>query len=325
MTTDYQLSEESSAFDMQITERIRNGHIPDLRMAQPCDYFYNNPWRHPEYVKLDFGEQFALLEDAIRSHAPKTTSPLKILEVGCGPGYMTLELARGGYQVVGIDISPDCIDAARHFADVDPWQVERGGLTYIAADFFTTEELLAGSFDAVVFVGALHHFKDQQKIMRRVSNLLVKNGIILAHEPTRDRITEGNAIFINLLRVLLSQSGGFYSKCPIPSTLEEQEKQIKRVFSELKYEDTDGRKIQSANDNDAGHSKMYGCLKKHFTELVYRERYAFFHEIIGGLRFDEATNMLLAKYLRDMDALLCEHGVLQSTEFFFVGQKRENI
>jgi 2-polyprenyl-3-methyl-5-hydroxy-6-metoxy-1,4-benzoquinol methylase len=324
MTTDHRLSEESSAFDRQITERIRNGHIPDLRLAQPCEYFYNNPWRHPEYVKLDFGEQFALLDDAIRSHAPRRVGPLKVLEVGCGPGYMTLELARGGYQVVGIDISPGCIEAARHFAEIDPWREERGGLTYMAADFFTTEELLAGSFDAIVFVGTLHHFKDQQKIMRQVSNLLVKNGIILAHEPTRDRITEGNAVFINLVQVLLSLSGGFYSQRPIPSNEEEQEKQIKQVFSELKYEDTVGNKVQSANDNDAGHTEMCGCLKEHFTELVYRERYAFFHEIIGGLRFDEATNILLAEYLRDMDALLCKRGVLQPTEFFFVGQKREN-
>jgi hypothetical protein len=54
---------EAEAFDNQIVERINNGHLPDLRYNTKCDYFYNNSWRHPEYVKLDFGDQFNLLMD----------------------------------------------------------------------------------------------------------------------------------------------------------------------------------------------------------------------------------------------------------------------
>ena len=50
------LHQEAEAFNSQIDERIANGHIPDLRLAEPCDYFYNNPWRRPAYVKLDFVE-----------------------------------------------------------------------------------------------------------------------------------------------------------------------------------------------------------------------------------------------------------------------------
>ncbi len=35
------LDAEANAFDVQIEERIRNGHIPDLRRAPACDWFYN--------------------------------------------------------------------------------------------------------------------------------------------------------------------------------------------------------------------------------------------------------------------------------------------
>ena len=53
---------EAMAFDSQIEERIANGHIPDLRYSTPCDYFYNNPWRRPKYVELDFGEIFQVIQ-----------------------------------------------------------------------------------------------------------------------------------------------------------------------------------------------------------------------------------------------------------------------
>lgn len=48
------LAQEARAFDCQIEERIANGHVPYLRLTMPCDYFYNNSWRRPEFVKLDF-------------------------------------------------------------------------------------------------------------------------------------------------------------------------------------------------------------------------------------------------------------------------------
>lgn len=36
----------------------------------------------------------------------------RILEIGCGNGYLSLELAREGHEVIGIDISPDIIEVA---------------------------------------------------------------------------------------------------------------------------------------------------------------------------------------------------------------------
>ena len=75
---------EAMAFDNQIRERIENGHIPDLRYAKKCEYFYNNPWRHPEYVKLYFGEQFNLMNNSIKENfTNRQANSIRILEVGC--------------------------------------------------------------------------------------------------------------------------------------------------------------------------------------------------------------------------------------------------
>lgn len=311
---------EASAFDSQIEERIGNGHIPDLRFTEKCDYFYNNPWRHPEYVKLDFGEQFSLLNNSIKEYYPNRSSEsIRVLEIGCGPGYLSLEFARNGYATTGIDISSKCIEIANEFAEKDPIKKERGELNYMVADLFEYLPPENKKFDVVVFLGALHHFVEQEKVMQKVKELLVTDGIILIHEPTRDRVTEGNAAFYQFIKTLLSLNDGFYLKNEIPKNKNEITENINTEFKKLKYESEDGSKLQSVNDNEAGYTEMLEAFKQNFEVLKIQERYAFFHEIIGGLRFDEKTNINLARYLRDMDRIFCEKGVLQPTEVYFVG------
>lgn len=314
------LTEEANAFDRQIDERIANGHIPDLRLCTPCDWFYNNPWRRPAYVQLDFCEQFEIIRDAIRKHAVNTVRSPVVLEVGCGPGYLSLELARAGFNVTGLDLSPHCIGVAQRFADSDPYNAERGPLRYLAGDFFCHPSLAEGSFDAVVFLGALHHFPDQGATLDRVRKLLRPGGLLLAHEPVRDRVTRGNAVFAHLLRVLLSSQVGFYKRYEIPKDALTREKEFDRMFYEMRYENEDGDNVQSVNDNEAGYAEMRPALDERFETVKFNWRYAFFHEFIGGLRFDEAHNEALARYLRDIDRELCRLGVLSATEFFYVGR-----
>ncbi|MEY3749197.1 MAG: hypothetical protein RLZZ449_1091, partial [Actinomycetota bacterium] len=66
------------------------------------------------------------------------TSSKSILDVGCGPGRHSLELARRGFRVTGIDISETFIDIARSRA-------EHEGLTN--AKFFVVD---ARDHDAMV-------------------------------------------------------------------------------------------------------------------------------------------------------------------------------
>jgi 2-polyprenyl-3-methyl-5-hydroxy-6-metoxy-1,4-benzoquinol methylase len=313
---------EAEAFDSQIDERIENGHIPDLRLSKPCDYFYNNSWRRPAFVKLDFVEQFDVIREAIDNCLGTPPSELRILEVGCGPGYLSLELARSGFNVVGLDISERCIEIALEFAKQDPWVSQRGSLDYIAGDFYSSDRLEYETFDIVVFLGALHHFPDYLATIQRAKNLIKHNGLIIAHEPVRDRCTLGNAAFVHLLITLLSINKNFYIYQDLSTDRNQLLADVNKIYNSIRYESEDGEKIQSVNDNEAGYAEIYPQLRSMFKQERFEWRYAFFHEIIGGLRFNEEdTNAHVAQFLREMDRILVETGVLNATEFLFVGRK----
>ncbi len=76
---------------------------------------------------------------------------LRVLDVACGTGYYSrLWRQRGASQVVGVDISPEMVQAAQKIEAASPL-----GLTYLVRDVGTMEVL--GTFDLVVGVYLLHY------------------------------------------------------------------------------------------------------------------------------------------------------------------------
>jgi 2-polyprenyl-3-methyl-5-hydroxy-6-metoxy-1,4-benzoquinol methylase len=316
------LREEAAAFDSQIMKRIKVGHIPDIENTENCDYFYNNPWRRKYYAELDFGEQRDLVVETLLKNLSQKPKDIKILEVGSGPGYMSLALARKGYHVTGLELSSECIDVATTTAEKYSPGLIGSNLEYICDDFFKYSESHPNEFDVVIFIGAMHHFPNQEEINSSCRNILKQNGLLICHEPVRDCVSRRNAILNLLITTLLAASGSYFKR------LEKEyesciQTNIERIFNELRYELEDGDKAQSVNDNEAGYNEMYPLLQRNFIEIDFQWRYGLFHEIIGGIRLatedDEAS---LAKFIRDIDQVMCRENVVDPTEFFFVGKNK---
>ncbi len=110
------LEKEAEAFDKQIEERIKHGFIPDLRRLQKVEWFYNNVWREPKFVEIHWMPKINFILDIAKNKGGV------VLEIGCGSGYLSLELARNGLDVTGVDLSSKNIEIARKFAKENPYK-----------------------------------------------------------------------------------------------------------------------------------------------------------------------------------------------------------
>jgi len=72
----------------------------------------------------------------------RALGPSTVLDAGCGTGRVTIELARHGIEVVGVDVDPSMLNEARRRAP---------DLTWVEADL--TELALGRRFDVVVLAG----------------------------------------------------------------------------------------------------------------------------------------------------------------------------
>lgn len=104
--------------------------------------------------------------------------PARIAELGCGVGWLSIMLARRGFDVLGVDISPDAIAAGE--AQRDALGLER--LDFQVADY---ENLTAddASFDAAIFFSSLHHAEDEAAAVRNAYRILKPGGMLIAFEP----------------------------------------------------------------------------------------------------------------------------------------------
>lgn len=100
-------------------------------------------------------------------------APRGILEVGCGDGELSVQLARHSTRYVAIDPDAEAIRTAR----------SRGS----HADFRVgTGEALAfgnASFDLVFFILSLHH-QDSRAALREAHRVLVEGGRLIVLEPS---------------------------------------------------------------------------------------------------------------------------------------------
>jgi 2-polyprenyl-3-methyl-5-hydroxy-6-metoxy-1,4-benzoquinol methylase len=315
MTKEEAIVGERIAFDHQIQERVDNGHIPDLRHKDRNEWFYNNVWRDPELVKISFLENITFLNKYIKSGS-------KILEIGCGPGHNSLEFARNGHYVTGIDLSPKCIELAKQTLVANSYRDRFGSLAYYCGDFLETE-VPGGPFDAVFFYGALSHFPDIETVLERVCDLLTPSGKILIYDTGIDVYTEKDAAILYTIKLLLAATGHYYESQALPKNELELIEGIERTLADLRYVDDAGTNVQSPNDNSQTYSSMMPALAKKFDEVVFAPESCFFRNMIGGIRFEKREDEhKMASFIKILDAHLTGNKLLSTAYFYYVGTKK---
>jgi ubiquinone/menaquinone biosynthesis C-methylase UbiE len=107
--------------------------------------------------------------------AAAAPTPARVLEVGCGPGQLAIELTRShGLEVTGLDLDPAMIDRARANADASA-DGEEPTPTFVVGDVAALP-FEDASFDVVVSTFSMHHWSDQDAGLREIARVLQPGG-----------------------------------------------------------------------------------------------------------------------------------------------------
>lgn len=108
--------------------------------------------------------------DRLIAYLIQQNKPLRILEIGCGNGWLSAQLAKNiSGQVVGMDINKEELtQAARVFSDI-------ANLKFISGDIRSTQPG-HDSFDIVVFAASLQYFSSIKEIMQSAFRCLRAGG-----------------------------------------------------------------------------------------------------------------------------------------------------
>lgn len=105
----------------------------------------------------------------------------KILDVGCGGGLLSNELARQGYRVTGIDLSPGSLHVARKYDVTRSVHYEVGDAYHLP---YGDE-----SFDAVTTMDFLEHVDKPAEVIKECSRVLKPNGLLFFHTFNRNPLS----------------------------------------------------------------------------------------------------------------------------------------
>ena len=160
-----------------------------MRSSEVLDRWYalsyrlpSTPWERA--ARATVGSTAKLLD---REEMQRARPLGRALDLGCGRGFHSAELARRGWQPVGVELVPRAIDAARR----------RGipGARFVVADVTDLEGAELGMFDFFLDVGCLQGLDAQQRsaVGHAVATMANPGATLLslAFQPTRMRALTG--------------------------------------------------------------------------------------------------------------------------------------
>jgi 2-polyprenyl-6-hydroxyphenyl methylase/3-demethylubiquinone-9 3-methyltransferase len=103
---------------------------------------------------------------------------IRILDLGCGAGFLANELARRGYEVTGLDISQSTLEVARNHDSTR-------AVKYCYGDAYKLE-WGSGTFDVVCAMDFLEHVEHPEKVVRETARVLKPGGLFFFYTFNRN-------------------------------------------------------------------------------------------------------------------------------------------
>lgn len=123
---------------------------------------------------------FESVAESYAIHEYKGFCGKRVLDVGCGNGYVLRHYAREGAETVGVDITQRAVDICTlRFAHENLW----GSFEVANAEHLPFDD---DTFDCVCSMGVLHHVPDTEQAVREIHRVLKPGGRLIVMLYHRD-------------------------------------------------------------------------------------------------------------------------------------------
>jgi SAM-dependent methyltransferase len=154
------------------------------RVPEP-DELMNDAAQALAYAEADFSEANTLFVRLFEQHLPRSPAPgLRVLDLGCGPGDIPLELLRrhADMSIDAVDGAPAMLDLARQASGADAGL--QGRLNLIC-ETLPSMRLAQGRYAAVISNSLLHHLADPMDLWLTIGHCARSDALVLVMDLAR--------------------------------------------------------------------------------------------------------------------------------------------
>ncbi len=221
----------------------------------------------------------------------------RVLDIGCSSGVISLEMARRGAHVEGIDVSAEALKIAQDYAAEHP---PRGSLQYRLADV-NCDPLPESYYDLIVALGVLHHLTDVRAALERIRTALKPNGLLYVSDFLETPTV--NALIVGAFTLLLPAEISYRDK--IRHLLRLRTRAIERMKASM---ETRGF---SPFEGSGRHQNSLEAVHERFHVEWVHIHNAFVRPVTANLAMPERLAVLIGRLLLPFDELAVRLRLLQ--------------
>lgn len=285
------LKQEDKYWGQVALEMLSREEVPrwvdSRRHISQYNHFGNESWM--ELYRILFHKQLRRLLFRIKD----LTGP--ILDLGCGCGWLSLELSRLGKNVYGIDASESSLSIARFFYKNRNYNTENFSSQFCGLPMVAHEDqgkiqyenkdlnylsLPEKKYSAVVVWESLHHIHNIEGLIEQVRFTLKPDGFFIVHETLNEYLNGLGLQKLLTKTKVLNLLTRIHSKYHPPDSKQTQ-KLLFDLFRETIHITNEGEELLCSPFEGVSGQNMINVFKKHF-DIKYMSFHHHYLTEAGG-------------------------------------------